>query len=68
MLENKTRKNIREIFSGKIYAKKSREKNPAFEARKIWPEILRRKQSPKKARKYIAEKPGENKALFQRPI
>ena len=58
----------REIFSGKIYAKKSGEKNPAFEARKIWPEILRRKQSPKKARKYIAEKPGENKALFQRPI
>lgn len=61
-------KNIREIFSGKIYAKKSGEKNPAFEARKIWPEILRRKQSPKKAWKYIAEKPGENKALFQRPI
>ena len=69
MPENKTRKkNIREIFSGKIYAKKSGEKNPAFEIRKIWPEILRRKQSPEKAQKYIAEKPGENKALFQRPI
>ena len=46
----------REIFSEKIYAKKSEEKNPAFEDRKIWPEILRRKQSPKKAWKYIAEK------------
>ena len=54
--------------AAKEYAKKSGEKNPAFEARKIWPEILRRKQSPKKAWKYIAEKPGENKALFQRPI
>ena len=42
-------KNIREIFSGKIYAKKSGEKNPAFEIRKIWPEILRRKQSPEKS-------------------
>lgn len=68
MPENKTRKNIRGIFSGKIYAKKIRRKNPAFEARKIWPEILRRKQSPEKAQKYIAEKPGENKALFQRPL
>lgn len=68
MPENKTRKNIREIFSRKIYAKKSGEKNLAFEIRKIWPEILRRKQSPEKAQKYIAEKPGENKALFQRPI
>lgn len=62
MPENKARKNIREIFSGKIYAK-----NPAFEVRKIWPEILRRKQSPEKAQKYIAEKPGENKALFRGP-
>lgn len=52
MPENKTRKIIREIFSGKISAKK----NPDFEARKIWPEILRRKQSPEKAQKYIAEK------------
>jgi len=39
MPENKTRKIIREIFSGKISAKK----NPDFEARKIWPEILRQK-------------------------
>ena len=68
MPENKTRKKYPGNFLRKIYAKKSGEKNPAFEARKIWPEILRRKQSPKKARKYIAEKPGENKALFQRPI
>lgn len=55
-------------ISGKFSPEKSPRKNPDFEARKIWPEILRRKQSPKKAWKYIAEKTGENKALFQRPI
>lgn len=68
MPENKTRKKYPGNFLRNNLREKIRRKNPAFEARKIWPEILRRKQNPEKAQKYIAEKPGENKALFQRPI
>ena len=44
------------IRPGKNPENKTRKKFPAFEARKIWPEILRRKQSPEKAQEYIDEK------------
>lgn len=46
--ENQARKNAGK-FSPEKSTRKIRRKNPALEARKIWPEILRRKQSQEKS-------------------